>query len=707
MDITEKNRLIDAYRRYGFVLARDRGLDGALVFTLKTGYFDNAEIVRLIPNCETDSLFEEFTGTGYACTVRDAASPEAAEEELFQGFFSVDVTRNRLLEEYKRFSMNLVAPYGEGAQYSYIKAPYQINGKEGRLSPPEEVIQLMDDPAPVLFLIEAAAGFGKTCTAMELVKLLAANSSRIPLYAELSRNRQARIFRYILLDEIDRTFPLLSSGLVQTEIKNGRVAAILDGFDELLKKGEQTGDFENKEPMLETVSELLKGRAKIIITTRRTALFDGDDFHHWLDRHAESFKVVRIRIQEPRVTDWLEPARLEALEATGLRLDAMANPVLLSYLRCITSTDFLEAVAEPESIVESYFSYMLDRERDRQDLRMSIEHQGKVLQSIAKDMMTVGYTAEQREYLVNCILINESKLIDETRTQYPSSEKPSREEIANKLASHALLDRSTQDPNKIGFVNEFSLGNFVAANIISIDDWMGDELRFIEPAVRSYSPRTKQTRDRLFRNLSNSLPYLDITSQIEISAELQNRLPDNITDGAAEGLSLEGILIGDSLIKDFQFNECIFNDCTFDRSKIQNTTFLNCRFYDCYVLDNPALGPIHILGSTSSPEIIPALAHVIGKQEAGPTIDHNVAITRIVLKKFWPIGEQFSQRPSRPVYKPVKHLCHATADATATEIYEAVDRLKRQGLLEVSKSNLIHLNFEKLGEIPRLLEQGT
>lgn len=706
MDITEKNRLIDAYRRYGFALARDRGPDGVLVFTLKTGYFDNAEIVKLSPNCETESIFEEFTAAGYACTIRNATSPEDAEEELFQGFFSVEVTRNRLLEEYKRFSSNLVAPYGEGAKYSYIKAPYQINGKEGRLSPPEEVIQLMDDPGPVLFLVEAAAGFGKTCTAMELVKLLATSSSRIPLYAELSRNRQARIFRYILLDEIDRTFPLLSSGLVQTEIKNGKVAAILDGFDELLKKGEQTGDFENKEPMLETVSELLKGRAKIIITTRRTALFDGDDFHQWLDKHAESFKVIRIRIQEPRVTDWLESSRLEALERTGLRIDSMANPVLLSYLRCINYTDFLEAVAQPESIVESYFTYMLDRERERQDLRMSIEHQGKVLQSIAKDMMSVGYTAEQREYLVNCILINESKLIDETRAQYPSSEKPSREEIANKLASHALLDRSTQDPNKIGFVNEFSFGNFVAANIISIDDWMGDELRFIEPAVRSYSPRTKQTRDRLFNNLSSSLPFLDITSQIEISTELQNRLPQNVNDGAAEGLSIEGIFVGDSVIRDFQFNECIFKECVFDRSKIQNTTFLNCRFYDCSVLDTPALGSIHILGSTSSPDIISALAHITGKGEIGPVIDRSAAVTRTVLKKFWPIGEQFSQRPSRPVYKPVKHLCLATADATTTELYETVDRLKKQGILEVSKSNLIHLNFEKLGEIQALLEQG-
>lgn len=704
MEISEKPRLVDVYKRYGFSLARDRGTEGLLVFTLKTGYFDNAEIVRLTPSANADPIFNEFTASGFACIVRDATSPEAAEEELFQGFFSVEATRKRLLDEYRRFSTNLVSPYGAGAQYSYIKAPYQVNGKEGILSPPEEVMQRMDDPAPILFLIEAAAGFGKTCTALELVKLLAENSARIPLYAELSRNRQARIFRYILLDEIDRTFPLLSSSLVQTEIKNGKVAAILDGFDELLKKGEQTGEFENKEPMLETVSELLTGRAKIVITTRRTALFDGDDFHQWLDRHAESFKVVRIRIQEPRVSDWLNTERLESLEKTGLRIEAMANPVLLSYLRCIDSEKFSSAVEKPESIVESYFAYMLDRERDRQDLRMTIETQARVLQSIAKDMMEIGYTAEQREYLVNCILVAASKSIDETRMQYPSTEKPTREEIANKLASHALLDRSSQDPNKIGFVNEFALGNFVAANIIATSDWMNDDLRFIEPAVKSYAPRTQESKEILFNSLSSSLPYLDITSQIEVFAELKNQFPENISDGEAEGLSLEQILISNTKIENFQFNECIFKQCVFDRSHLQNTTFLNCRFYDCTVLETDPLGPIYVLGSTSSPEIISSISSTSYKSDDNPTINLSLAVDQMILRKFWPIGESFSQRPSRPVYKPVKYLCKATEGFSVAEIFEGIDRLKKSDFLDSSKSNLLHLNFEKLNEIQKTLE---
>lgn len=99
-----------------------------------------------------------------------------------------------------------------------------------------------------------------------------------------------------------------------------------------------------------------------------------------------------------------------------------------------------------------------------------------------------------------------------------------REEIANKLASHALLDRSTNDPTKIGFVNEFALGNYVAQNVISTDDWLDDDPRFIDPAVRSYAPRTQESKDQLFKGLESSLPYLDLTSQMGNLRQLQKKI---------------------------------------------------------------------------------------------------------------------------------------------------------------------------------------
>ena len=45
--MTDKLSLIDAYKRYGFNLARTTANNESLVFTLKTGYFDNAEIIKI------------------------------------------------------------------------------------------------------------------------------------------------------------------------------------------------------------------------------------------------------------------------------------------------------------------------------------------------------------------------------------------------------------------------------------------------------------------------------------------------------------------------------------------------------------------------------------------------------------------------------------------------------------------------------------
>ncbi|WP_322629030.1 hypothetical protein [Halothiobacillus sp.] len=706
--MSTKQELVNAYKRYGFILARTTVNDDALVFTLKTGYFDNAEIIKLNPNASTDDLFKEFSAAGYACTVRDAKTPELAEEQLFNGFFSVELTRARLVEEYRRFTSTLVRPYGEKAKYEYIKAPYNINGKEGEKTPPEEVLSRIGEDRPILFLVEAAAGFGKTCTAQEIARLLTAHTNLLPLYAELSRNRQARIFRYILLDEIDRTFPLLSSGLVQTEIKNGRISVILDGFDELLRKSEDGEDFDKKEPMLETVSELLTGKAKIIITTRRTILFDGDEFHQWLERHTNDFSVVRIRIQEPKINDWLNYDRIELLKNSGLNMEAMANPVLLSYLRCIDDQSFNQVSQDPEGIVQSYFEYMLDRERERQDLRMTIEMQARVLCSIAEDMILNGYTAEERDYIIKVLLEKCTREIDAARNQYSSSDKPSREEIANKLASHALLDRSAAESTKIGFVNEFSLGNYVAENIICDAEWLGDDPRFIEPAVKSYSPRTQTSREKLFEGLKGSLPFLDTLARIEIAADLIDSLPEDLENGAVEGVELSSIEIGAPKLTSFQFSDAIFKNCKFIKSGLNNVTFLNCKFFDCVVVGEYFGGPVYVLGGTSSPEIISQLNNSQTKYKEAPADDLEKLIERSILKRFWPAGDPLDQKPSRPIYKPLKHLCQPFDDFSSAELYHGIERLVKAGVLnEMSRSNLIALNLEELTKAHVILEETT
>jgi len=700
MDLGLKQKLTEVYKAYGFTLAKYYENDGVLVFTLKTGYFDNADIVPTSDVFCSDRAFREFSDAGFACTVRAFMSPSQAEQQLFKGFFSVDSVLARLSSDYERFTKNIVSVFSPDAKYEYINAPYLINGRVGVQSPAEEVICRIESAKPTLFLIEAAAGFGKTCTAYELVDKLTRRGEFLPLFSELSRNRQAVIFRHILLDEIDHTFPMLSSRLVQNEMRNGRVITILDGFDELLRKNEDGSEFENHEPMLETIGEFLTGNAKIVLTTRRTILFEGDAFHSWVEKHSDEFDLIRIKISEPRVTDWLPEPRVTALSSAGLKVEHIANPVLLSYLRCISDTEFVDVASLPHELVEKYFEFMLDRETIRQDLRITPNRQQRILKSIAEDMMNFGYTSETRDYIVDQIARDNSKLIDDAIASYPAGQRPTKDELVNKLASHALLDRNVREPDKIGFVNEFVFGHFVAQVITKDREWMSDDLRFIEPAVVSYQPRSTQAKDKLWHSLATSLEFIPVSDRVDISARLRGQIGFDLIDDEAQGLEFSDLLIGENAIVSFQFNECIFRKCRFDLRKMQNVTFLNCRYYDCEVLESFAAGPIHELGGSGDAGVIELLTQSTAATTVPVAPDKQLLLERAVLERFWPVGRDTVMHKHRPI----KGICTGLGEFQRGEVLDTISSLKKREILLVPhQSSFVEINFEKILEIREIL----
>ncbi|WP_413769874.1 hypothetical protein, partial [Vibrio vulnificus] len=81
--------------------------------------------------------------------------------------------RQRLARDYEEFTDSLVKIHSDNATYTYIKTQYYVNNKEGTSTVIQEIIDRLDVEKPILFLVEAAAGFGKTCSAYELVKEIA------------------------------------------------------------------------------------------------------------------------------------------------------------------------------------------------------------------------------------------------------------------------------------------------------------------------------------------------------------------------------------------------------------------------------------------------------------------------------------------------------------------------------------------------------
>lgn len=688
------------YRRYGFHEEKSFD-DNVLVFSLMAGHYHNVDIVPLKQGTKTDEVFDTYKSSGYACKVRIYKDTQHAESELFKGFFSSESTQKKFEREYQVFTNSIAKLYSESGSYEYIKSGYQINDAHGETSVVDEVISRLDSDAPILFLIEAAAGFGKTCTAYEILNKIVRTKKRfVPLFTELSRNRQAKIFRYVLLDEIDRSFPTLSSQVVNSEIQNGNVPVILDGFDELLHESNVENSYENTEPMLETIGELLVNKAKIILTTRRTSIFDGDDFHRWMDDHGKDFNVIRMRIYEPTITQWLNQNRIDALTDKGLNVAQLSNPVLLSYLRFIDEANFAKISESPERIVNKYFESMLDRERTRQDLRMDVEQQYSVLKSIAKDMMQNNYTGESRDFIVTLIQEYNHKLLEKVRSAYSTEERPTTDEIANKLASHALLDRSSEESQGIGFINEFVLGNFAADVIIENNDgeWVGDK-RFMEPAILSYAPRTIQQRQTLWAALEFAMEFASGQEKLLISIKLNDSLQMRIKDETVEDAKIQDVILGDGYpIVNTIFIDCKFTNTLFNFQNITNVTFMNCDFFNCGQKGTEQFENIFIKScTTDNGFLLPEINYETSVAVTEKSVLSDSEI--FILERFWPKGRQTFTK-----HKAIKALLQISNEHSYGNLLEAITSLKQQELLTVpAKKSFLELNVEKISVIKKVL----
>lgn len=698
----DRKKLIEAYSKYGFIEQKSESVD-IVVFSIKTGHYHNADIIPLKKGIDVNCVFNQYKEQGYACQIKEYESNEDAHKALFNGFFSIDHTKERLTKEYETFTDAIVKIHSDDAKYSFIQSQYHINEKIGESTLIDEISKRLEIKKPILFLIEAAAGFGKTCSAYELLNYIVSNNAnRVPLFSELSRNRQAKIFRYVLLDEIDRSFPLLSSSLVRNEITNGNVPVILDGFDELLHESacDENQSYDKTEPMLETISELLVNNAKIVLTTRRTAIFDGDEFHQWIISHESDFEVVRIRIHEPRVEDWLPEERLKSITESGFPIQNISNPVLLSFLRCISDEQFNTVKSDPSKLVEKYFKSMFEREQKRQDLIMTPDEQSLILKQLAGDMIELNYTSESRDYICSLILEKNLSKLESVRKLYDADKRPTTDELVNKLASHALLDRASNESQGIGFINEFVLGSFCASNIINDNsgEWVGDR-RFIEPAVQSYLSRTEEERFLLWHSLEFALEFMNGSDKVLFNQILLKNIQMDLDGDSVERSNIFDIKLGDThIIKDTNFIDCKLSNCILNFDKMENVTFVNTSFFNCKFIINRDISDIYFLACDADNNL---LDHLDLNEITEPLEDELTFSNSdiYILEKFWPKGSSSLQK-----HRAIKMICAMTNQFSQREILLSIKKLKRDNILITpDKRSFLELNIKYITEVKSAL----
>jgi hypothetical protein len=590
----DRKELENIYKSYGFEV--NNSIENIAVFLYKKGRYFGADIIPLNSEEDTRKNAEEIKNTyselGYAATLRIVNCIEDARVELFKSFFSYDSTIERLKKKYSDFTkkqtQNLL-----GHAYQYIECPFEIYEEQDVQNNFLSIIKgaVLEEDKPHLIIIEAAAGYGKTSTAFELLNLLISDEqiSKIPIITELSRNRGAKIFRYILLDEIDNEFQTLNSELVIKEIKEGRIPVIIDGFDELLSKINLESDIatlEEVEPMLNTIGGLLEDNAKVILTTRKTAIFNGTEFEKWKVRWQGKFEVTRISIKEPRILDWLGDDKVNLLDEQNIQIGAIANPVILAYLKSLTYQEFETQIIDNENLVNQYFKRMLEREKDRQNLFMTVENQYEVFRNVVALLIELDISSESKEFFKEIIKDQNLKLLEIVRTYYP--ERPTIDSLVDSLATHALLDRKGRNLNQIGFINDFIFGIFIG-DIINERPLEEMEKAFssymVELGVTAYKVQSSLKRNNLWDHLNVIQHQFTPYTIFNFDIILRRSLVRDYADLDIKELTFHNIEFTEFTIKNTVFTNCVFKNCAFDTEIFEGVSFINCIFEKCMTLD--------------------------------------------------------------------------------------------------------------------------
>lgn len=703
-------KTIHLFTQYGF----DEGehTNDYLVFISKDGYFRNVEIVVVNERISDEEInkaaYEEI---GFSVRIRRFDSMDSIHAALFQGFFNIQSTNRKTASEYQHFCKEQENKIG--SPYGYVSGSYYENGLQFSSTTTNSVVnrivEYLTTSGNQLVILEASAGFGKTCTSYEVInELITRFPLRIPLLAELSKNRAASIFRYVLLSEIDQKFSNLSSELVISEIHSGNIILIVDGFDELLSKEPQNNldsDKSSKEAqtMLDTIANLFPEaeNTKILLTTRKSSIFVGDTFENWVDTHLQNCNVTRIQLSEPSLKDWIGFEKAELLRKKGIEVNYILNPVLLSVLRNEDEEVIQSKYTSNDSIIEKYLDLLLQRERRRQDLRLSKDEQLTIMSFLAAQMVQFDISSDSVEFIGELLddAIENTAISFFDRYNEGIDRVPTRKEFIAKLSHHALLDRVSMTNNNIGFINDFIFGEMII-RALKNSYLLPKEIsgKYLDLAVTTCSAASLGKK-RMFYDLVKPQLVIDESAQRRLNAIIKLSMPiemsfeEDYFDSLTVGQNIA--IISPNTFVNCVFSDCIFIKCTINSDAFYSCLFQGCSFFDCDFQRGVLPGnPLMFFSCTGHQSFLDVLSHEEVIEEP-PSKDY----ARIVLEQFWMPGydRAVPKRAYETIFKGVN-------PNERQEIANSIDQLLREGILEKKMHN-IWLNFEKIARIKEILHR--
>lgn len=695
-----KDLLDQLYLKYGYKkVVIDENVS---LYLYEQGRYYGADIVPFNNLTETIELCNkiktEYGDGGYAAQIKIYSNDEDVATELYRSFFAYDITKKRINNLYNSFVSTQKRLNG-GHKYEYIDSPYRINNV---LEETNDLINKIVDrfkiDRPQLIIIEASAGYGKTCTAYEILKkLLDCKYCENPLMTVLSRNRGANIFRYILLDEIDREYPFLDSNLVTNEIHTGRIPLIIDGFDELLNKSEIVKSEKSKvfgevETMLDTIGHLLKNNARVILTSRKTAIFAGEEFNTWLLKWKNEFDVIRFSLEVPRIKDWLKPDKLSLIKQALIPVEYIANPVLLTYLRNLGQAEFSNHINEPDTIIKKYFTSLHEREMVRQELKINPEDQYLIFKNVVKLLIKFDLSTAERTFFREIILDENKIILENSLKLYPSDKNI--EWLADKLITHALLDRKGKDENEIGFINEFVFGTFIGeimseAPAIEVENIFSSYM--VELGATAYRVQNVENKELLWNKIETLKHKFENSSLFTFDTTLKGKLERNYKNTIFHSLDIfkidfnENYVVSSSVFINCKFKKCIFNNLAFD-----SVSFIECIFDDC------TINGISFINDYENSYLIKCtqkdckiLSFKIIEKEIAP--NYNIELENKILRELYSIEKEHKTQRLLHIMKKFNKSEHRI-------ISTLIEKLEEEKIIKVVGSDM-YIEINKIADV--------
>lgn len=690
--------LDELYIRYGYEPRQNRATK---VYLFTKSIYNGADIVKTGTDGEAEELKKQYADLGYAVKVREFGNINDAEDILFKDFFKAEGVTQNLKRRYETFVGKLMNNLPENERYQYIRSSYeytnykldQDDSKTFSISADDDskalvttiTKQINEHTGPLLIILEAAAGYGKTCTAYEILnEFVSVSSSKLPFFTELSRDRKASIFKHILAFEIEEQFSnRVDSKVVIHQIKKGRIPLIIDGFDELISKdfSFSTNQFEQVESMLSTIVDLLTDNAKVIITSRKTAIFNSEEFHNWMIDRNVDYTLSKITISEPSIENWLPKERLEIVQSSNFPVEQIANPVLLTYLRYVNIEELKEMGIEGKSIVDRYFDFLLTREQTRQELLIEPETQLRIFRKLVRFLTEWDIKAESKEFIKDLILDYNKKILEETKRKYTPDKRPRTDQLADILSNHAFLDR--KEKGMIGIVNEFVLGTLIGENLT-----MGKYLQYSETfyerlsqmfallAIQAYQVQPKENKEKLW-TVFNNYPFpFDPQFYFKIDIDFKNEIVRNYKHALLNDFNLDAYsFTKKSQFESTMFTACTFSNCEFSFTAFQNSSFVNCRFFNCHLLDSGVAYSdkyFTVFGCTCDDDF---LQNIFDSEEL---VVDEVNVEREILDLFFKIGS------TKPRHRQLSQIKNELSDLDYKTVSRSLHKLEKEGLIQLN-----------------------